>query len=136
MPSGLGKAALITHVVSYVIVLLAHGALVTGLVQSLGTSWGLLRHYWVLAKLLLTIVRTVVLLAETKKVAAMAGHAASTADPRSMPGTLPHSIGGLIVLLLITIQSVVKPQGLTPYGWRKQQENRRTKSKGRMAAAG
>ncbi|MGP3958869.1 hypothetical protein ACTWPT_22935 [Nonomuraea sp. 3N208] len=53
-----------------------------------------------------------------------------------MPATLPHSIGGLIVLLLITILSVVKPQGLTPYGWRKQQEVRRTKTKGRMATTG
>ncbi|MFI7705066.1 hypothetical protein [Nonomuraea sp. NPDC049480] len=123
-------------IVSYVIVPLALAALVTGLLQSLGTPWGLFRHYWVLAKLLLTVVATAVLLAETRTVAAMAEYAASGADPRAMPGTLPHSIGGLVVLLLITILSVVKPQGLTPYGWRKRQERRRTKPGGRMPVSG
>lgn len=115
-------------IVTYVIVPLGLAALATGLLQSLGTPWGLFRHYWVLAKLLLTAVATAVLLAETRTVAAMAEYAATSADPRSMPGTLPHSIGGLVVLLLITVLSVVKPQGLTPYGWRRQREQRRRKS--------
>ncbi|MFG1697167.1 hypothetical protein [Nonomuraea sp. NPDC049309] len=120
-------------IVSYVIVPLAFAALVTGVIQALGTPWGLLRHYWVLAKLLLTTVATLVLLVEAQTVAAMAQHAASSGDPRGMPGTLPHSIGGLVVLLLITMLSVVKPQGLTRYGWRKQQEQRRAKAGKRMA---
>jgi hypothetical protein len=34
---------------------LSVGALVSGVVQSLGTKWGLLRHYWVLVKLVLTV---------------------------------------------------------------------------------
>src|ERR687891_609408 len=38
----------------YVIVPLVLASLLTGLVQSLGTTWGLFRHFWVLAKLLLT----------------------------------------------------------------------------------
>jgi ABC-type anion transport system duplicated permease subunit len=29
-------------------------SLVTGLVSSLGSTWGLVRHYWVIFKLLLT----------------------------------------------------------------------------------
>ena len=32
----------------------AVGALVTGLILSLGTKWGLLEHYWIVAKLALT----------------------------------------------------------------------------------
>ncbi|MFI6737557.1 hypothetical protein ACIBI9_31930 [Nonomuraea sp. NPDC050451] len=119
--------------VSYVIVPLALAALATGLIQALGTSWGLIRHYWVLAKLLLTVVATAVLLVEARTVATLAEYAASSPDPRPMPGTLPHSIGGLAVLLLITVLSMVKPQGLTRYGWRKQQEQRRKKT---MAATG
>jgi hypothetical protein len=39
-------------------------------------------------------------------------------------GDLPHAIGGLMVLLVITVLNVYKPHGLTPYGWRKQQEAR------------
>ncbi|WP_327582369.1 hypothetical protein OHA25_41450 [Nonomuraea sp. NBC_00507] len=114
--------------VSYVIVPLALSSLATGLLQSLGTPWGLLRHYWVLVKFLLTVVATAVLLKETQTVGAMAEFAASGADPRATPGTLLHSLGGLVVLLLITTLSVVKPSGLTRYGWRKQQEQRRKKS--------
>src|SRR3981189_3404401 len=45
-----------------VIVPLAFASLLTGLIQSLGTPWGLFRHYWVLAKLLLTAFATIVLL--------------------------------------------------------------------------
>src|ERR671916_3359683 len=44
-----------------VIVPLALAALLTGLVMSLITPWGLFRHYWVLIALVLTILATVVL---------------------------------------------------------------------------
>src|SRR5712692_10507010 len=46
----------------YVIVPLALAALLTGLAISLGTPWGLFRHYWVLISLALTILATVILL--------------------------------------------------------------------------
>src|SRR5258708_36094970 len=39
----------------FIIVPLSLAALLTGLVQSLGTEWGLFRHYWVLVKFILTI---------------------------------------------------------------------------------
>src|SRR5919197_2040090 len=45
-----------------VIVPMAVAALLTGLVMSLGTPWGLFRHYWVLISLVLTILATAVLL--------------------------------------------------------------------------
>ena len=35
---------------------------------------------------------------------------------------LLHSGGGLLALLVTTVLAVYKPQGLTPYGWRKQSE--------------
>ncbi len=38
----------------WVLVPLAFASLLTGIVQSLGTTWGLFRHYWVLFKLLIT----------------------------------------------------------------------------------
>jgi hypothetical protein len=121
--------------VSYVILPLALAALVTGIVQGLGTAWGLFRHYWVLVKLVLTVVALLVLQAETQVIAAMAQSAASAANPRALPGSLPHSIGGLIVLLVITVFSVVKPQGITRYGWRKQREQRGRRAGGRHRAA-
>jgi len=47
-------------------------ALLTGIVQSLGTSWGLFRHYWVLAKVLITAVATVLLLAHMRGISFVA----------------------------------------------------------------
>src|SRR5258707_7130536 len=46
----------------FVIVPLAFASLLTGLIQSLGTPWGLFRHYWVLLTLLLTILANIDLL--------------------------------------------------------------------------
>ena len=45
-----------------VVVPLSVAALLTGLFQSLGTRWGLFRHYWVLVKFLLILLTTIVLL--------------------------------------------------------------------------
>lgn len=63
----------------WVIVPLAIAALLTGVVMSLGTRWGLFRHYWVLISLGLTSVCTLVLLLHMPTVSAMAS-AARTAD--------------------------------------------------------
>lgn len=111
--------------VTYVIVPLALASVLVGIVNALGTPWGLFRHYWVLVKLLLTVFAATILLIETSTVRSLAQAAASEADPRELPGTLLHSIGGSVVLLLVLILSVYKPRGLTRYGWRRQQEQRR-----------
>ena len=112
----------------FVIVPCSLAALLTGLVQSLGTEWGLLRHYWVVVKFLLTIVGTTVLLLHMPAVTRMAGVATETTLFRADSRTLPHPTfvvhagGGLLVLLATTTLSVYKPWGLTPYGRRKQHE--------------
>jgi hypothetical protein len=115
---------------SSVIVPLALASLVTGLVMALGTKWGLFRHWWVLISFVLTVLATIVLLSETRVIASMAALAANPATPDDVllgsTPTLLHSIGGLVVLVTIQILNVYKPQGLTPYGWRKLQEQRRT----------
>lgn len=110
----------------FAIVPLAIASLSTGLVQSLGTTWGLFRHYWVLFKLVLTVVATAVLLGHMPTVSFLAGVAAETdrASAGGFGGELLHAGGGLLVLLVTTILGVYKPRGLTPYGWRKQQEQR------------
>ncbi|ROP37247.1 hypothetical protein EDD40_2549 [Saccharothrix texasensis] len=115
--------------VSYVIVPLAMASAVIGVVNALGTPWGLLRHYWILVKLLLTVFAATVLLIETSTVHHLADTATSGIDPRELPGTLLHSIGGSVVLLLIMVLSVYKPRGVTRHGWRRQQEQRRQQGK-------
>src|SRR5438128_11185974 len=108
----------------WAIVPLAVVALLTGLVMSLGTHWGLFRHYWVLISLALTILCTVVLVLHMPTVSAMAKLARTVdgADLRALGGDLFHPAVGLVVLLAVAVLNVYKPSGVTPYGWRKQRE--------------
>lgn len=111
----------------FVIVPLNLASLLTGLVSSLGTSWGLFRHYWILIKLLLTVLATVILLLHTQPISYMADAAAGTtllsADHRPLRIQLVADAGAaLVVLLVATILAVYKPRGMTPYGRRKQRE--------------
>jgi hypothetical protein len=106
-----------------VIVPLSLAALLTGLVQSLGTQWGLIRHWWIVVKFLLTIAATLVLLRHMQLVSQMSRIAATTtlsnADFHALRIQLVvHPVGGLLVLLAITMLSVLKPWGLTPFGRR------------------
>jgi hypothetical protein len=113
----------------FVIVPLSVASLLTGLVQALGTSWGLFRHYWVLAKLALNLVSTGVLLLYMENVTHLADVAGEgTLASGDLHGlrvqAVLHSAAALILLLAATTLSVYKPRGLTRYGWRKQQELR------------
>lgn len=106
-----------------VIVPLCFAALLTGLIQSLGTTWGLFRHYWVVAKLALTIVATIILLLHTQPIGAVAAVAAerlmTSADVRQLRVQLVADAGAALVALLVaTMLSVYKPWGMTAYGRR------------------
>lgn len=110
-----------------VIVPLCGAALLSGIVQSLGTPWGLFRHYWVVAKLALTLAATGVLLGHMPVVRHAATLAAQPATQVADFGMVPtqlvvHAAGGVLVLLTITALSVFKPWGLTPFGQRARQQ--------------
>jgi len=111
----------------YVIVPLSLVALGTGVLQSLGTEWGLFRYYWVLLKFLLNTGATVLLLIHmqpTSRVAsAAAGAALSGSDLRGLRVQLiADAVGAIAVLLVATALSIYRPWGLTAYGQRKQLE--------------
>jgi hypothetical protein len=113
----------------YAIFPLSIAALVSGLIQSLGTRWGLFVHYWVIYKLVLTVVGIIVMFMYTDgldQFAAMAKDPASQNDITELqsPSHLMHPVGGLVVLLATVILSVYKPKGMTAYGRRKQQRRR------------
>lgn len=113
----------------FLIVPSAFASLLTGLIQSLGTTWGLFRHYWVLAKLVLTVFATIVLLVKMKLIGYAAGVAAETtlsgADLHAAGIQLVvHAAGGLLVLLVAAVLSVYKPRGRTPNGVRKEHKQR------------
>jgi hypothetical protein len=106
----------------YVLVPLSLASLATGLIQSLGTKWGLFRHYWVLAKFLLTLVATIILLtfmrgfsglvsvaldSELSGVNLGSGHGAAS--------PVVHASAGILVLLVCVTLSIYKPWGKTPW---------------------
>lgn len=101
-----------------VLVPFSAASLVTGLVQSLGTTWGLVRHYWVLVKLLITVVATAVLLLYVPTLGALARVAAEPGrlDLLRSPSPVLHAGAALILLMLATMLSVVKPPGRTGLG--------------------
>jgi hypothetical protein len=113
----------------YIILPLIVTSLLIGLVQSLSTPWGLFRHYWVLAKLMLTIVTLYILLTQMDGISYIAGVAAETtlsgSDLLGLRRSMrTHATGGLVVLLMLVAFSIYKPQGMTRYGWRKELERR------------
>jgi hypothetical protein len=113
----------------YVIVPLCLASVLTGLVSSLGTTWGLFRHYWVLLKIVITIPSSLMLLVHMQPISYMAGVAAKTpfsiADLHGLKIQLVVEAGAaLLVLVVATALSVYKPKGLTRYGWRRQREQR------------
>ncbi|RBY95038.1 hypothetical protein DQ244_05110 [Blastococcus sp. TBT05-19] len=110
-----------------VIVPLALASLVTGVVQSVATPWGLLRHYWVVVKLVLTLVATGLLLLHTQPIGHLGAVAAAgeplTADLDGMRGQLLFdAVAALVVLLGATVLAVVKPRGVTRFGRRARAE--------------
>ena len=110
----------------FAIVPLALATLLTGIVESLGTPWGLFRHYWVVFKLLLTLFATVVLLKNTRTGELLTSRATTSdgADVAGLQGQTIHAGGGALVLLVTTVLAIYKPRGLTPYGQRKRREQR------------
>lgn len=112
----------------YVLVPLATASLLTGIAQSLGTKWGLFRHYWVVVKLAINLLATVVLLFYLGTLDSLADVAAASSgdDLSGLRSASPvlHAGAALLLLVLATVLAVYKPRGVTPYGWRKQQEQR------------
>ena len=111
----------------FVLVPLAHASLLSGIALSLGTTWGLFRHYWVVLKLGITVFATVILLIYMGTFGQMAGVAADPVlDLAVVRNASPivHAILALILLLAATVLGVYKPFGMTAYGRRKHDEQR------------
>ena len=109
----------------WVLLPLSVACLLTGVVQSLGTHWGLVRHYWVLVTLVINVVATAVLvmfmatLGElTDRLRSPGVTDAAVLELRD-PSPVLHAVGALLVLLFATGLSVSKPRGQTRYGQRR-----------------
>ena len=98
-----------------VIVPLSVASLVTGIIQSLGTTWGLFRHYWVVTKLGISVGASVLLLVHMRVVSTVAAAAIEgrlsadhhLRDPRMQ--LIADAGGAVIVLLIAVMLSIYKP---------------------------
>ncbi len=108
----------------------AIATLVTGVLLSMGTKWGLLQYYWVATKLALTVGVVVTGIALVDRLIQRSVSAPSVGDgtilgaasaPAAAPAALLISLSAAHVLMLgvATVLSVYKPLGRTPFGQRK-----------------
>ena len=114
-----------------VLVPLAHASLISGIVLSLGTTWGLFKHYWVVLKLVLTAFATVILLVYMGTFKEMAGIAADpVVDIGAVQNASPviHSVFAFMLLMVATVLGVYKPFGMTVYGHRAYRQRQGTRS--------
>jgi hypothetical protein len=123
----------------FVLVPLAHASLLSGIALSLGTTWGVFRHYWLVLKLGITLFATVILLIYMGTFRQMAVVAADPVlDLAVVRNASPivHAILALILLLAATVLGVYKPFGMTAYGRRNYDEQRQAVSSAKVASAG
>jgi hypothetical protein len=104
------------------------GTLVTGVLLSFGTPWGLIRHYWVLVKFVLTVALVVsgilVLNQKLQEAAVRVSEVPLSTLTSADVGTLRFQIAAavsvaLLLLITATTLSVYKPWGRTWFGRRK-----------------
>ena len=103
----------------YLLVPLSLASLASGIVQSLGTRWGLLRHWWVIFKLGINIIASAVLIMYLETLDYLGQRATGSglsADALRSPSPVIHSAGALLLLIAATVLSVYKPKGLTRRG--------------------
>ena len=96
-------------------------SLLTGLIQALATHWGLFKHYWIVVKLILTLIATIILLAHMKPISYLGEVATqnylSYDELRGIRIRILADAGAAIfVLLTITTVSVYKPWGKIQFG--------------------
>ena len=105
------------------IVPLCFASLLTGIASSLATTWGLFRHYWVIAKLVLTALSTFFLMVHVGPIARLANAASTMAlsgnDLRSdRINVIGAAAAAMLALVISTVLSLYKPRGMTRGGWR------------------
>lgn len=89
-------------------------ALVTGVILGVGSHWGLIRHWWVAAKLVLNVAVLVVPMLTRHPAlvdAVDTARAGLLTDPAQQ--VLDGSIASVVVLTVATVLSVYKPWGRT-----------------------
>ncbi|GGR61751.1 membrane protein [Streptomyces aurantiogriseus] len=112
---------------------LAFLTLLSGLVLSLGTAWGLARHRWVYTKFWLTLATTTATVFALRPAVNSAVAAVAAGGPLPDAGdVLFGPIVSLSAYLFMTVISVLKPWGLTRRGRRRRAAARTPVAAGRI----
>lgn len=123
---GLVRASLIAlpQIGRAVLLPLSVASLLSGVVQGLGSKWGVLSNYWVVTKLAINAVAIAVLLLYLETLEHLGGLATSGAPLRQLRSASPvvHAGGAVVLLLVATVLSIFKPPGLTPRGFKRVQD--------------
>ena len=121
-----GIAAAMGALASWVLIPVVFTSLVSGLVLALSTPWGLVRHWWVLAKcgiaVTLTAAGLALMLPRLDQVVTGDG------EPAQLQMLLARSLA-LVLLLAATGLSVIKPWGKTRHGRVTQSAGKRVQQK-------
>lgn len=114
-PVAIRAACLAMVVTAWAVILpLSIATLVTGVIQAVGTAWGLVRHYWLVVKLALTALATTVLLLKLPVISAMTSVEGPQVPSLDLRVSLTlHAVGGWLVLLACAVLAVYKPPGRT-----------------------
>jgi hypothetical protein len=111
-------------IVPVTVPLLSLGILLTGMVLGLGTRWGLLRYWWVVGKLLLSLVMTVLvfvaLVPAVTRISTGLASGMSAESVRASLGALPTMllfppVVSFLMLGVAAILSIYKPWSRTPW---------------------
>ena len=105
-----------------IIIPLAILSLLTGLVLSIGTPWGLFRHYWIIFKLLISTASLPILFLHTGIIRRVATAATDTRLPftglhEDRQQLVIASAASLMALVAAALLSVYKPRGRTGSSW-------------------
>jgi hypothetical protein len=99
---------------------LSLASLASGVIQSLVSPWGLVRHYWVLIKLMMNVLAVGILLLYMQTLAELAHIArasAATGDAVTRSASpVVHGAAAIVLLLVALVLSVYKPRGRTGWG--------------------
>lgn len=100
----------------FVIVPFCLTSLFTGLVQAIGTKWGLFKHYWIIVKLFLTVGSTLLLLLHMQPISYLAAVAtddsfANSQYAEQIINLISKAGAAIVVLLAIITISIYKPWG-------------------------
>lgn len=111
----------------FAIVPFCMGTFFSGVLQSLGTEWGLFKHYWIAVKLVLTVIATIVLFVHMQPVSHVADIASkdglTNTQLRGLRIQLIADAGAALLVILVAIGlSVYKPWGRIKYEYGVAQE--------------